>query len=151
VIVGGAELFTGNNLIIMVFASGKVSLGKGLYNWLIVYLGNFVGALATALVMYLSKQYTFGNGTLGLTALNIGEAKTGLDFVPAVALGIMCSALVCVAVWLCFSARSTTDKILATVPPISAFVACGFEHSIANMYLALSMTCETYNTRRTRE
>lgn len=134
VIVGGAELFTGNNLIMMAFASGKVSLRGLLVNWLVVYLGNFAGSIATAYIVFLGKQYTFGSGAVGLTALNIGELKTSFTFVQAVALGIMCNALVCMAVWLCFSARSTTDKILAIIPPIACFVAAGFEHSIANMY-----------------
>jgi len=134
VVVGGAELFTGNNLIIMAFASRKVSLGGLLRNWAIVYVGNLVGSVATAYIMFLSKQYSFGSGAIGLTVLNIGEAKTNLGFIQAVALGIMCNALVCMAVWLCFSARSTTDKILSIIPPIAAFVAAGFEHSVANMY-----------------
>lgn len=134
VVVGGAELFTGNNLILMAFMNGKVTLGQLMRNWGIVYLGNFVGSVLTALVMFFSKQYTFGNGAIGLTALNIGEAKAGLGFIQAIALGIMCNALVCMAVWLCFSARTTTDKILAIIPPIAGFVAAGFEHSVANMY-----------------
>lgn len=134
VIVGGAELFTGNNLIVMAFASGKVSLGALLRNWVIVYLGNFTGAILTAYLMFLTKQYTFGNGAIGLAALNTANSKSGLEFVQAIALGIMCNALVCMAVWLCFSARTTTDRILAIIPPITAFVAAGFEHSIANMY-----------------
>jgi formate transporter len=134
VVVAGAELFTGNNLVIMAFASGRVKLAELLRNWVIVYTGNFVGSIATAIVMFLSLQYTFASGAVGLTALNIANAKTGLDFIPAVCLGIMCNALVCLAVWLCSSARSTTDKILAIVFPISAFVAAGFEHSVANMY-----------------
>jgi len=134
VVVGGAELFTGNNLIIMAFASGKVPLKGLLFNWLVVYVGNFVGSILTAYIMFLSKQYTFGGGAIGLTALNIGEAKTSFDFVQAVALGIFCNALVCMAVWLCFSARTTTDRIFSIIPPISAFVAAGFEHSVANMY-----------------
>jgi formate transporter len=134
VIVGGSELFTGNNLIVIAFASGKVSLGGLLRNWGIVYLGNFVGSVVTAYIMFLSKQYSFGGGAIGATALGIGNSKTGLEFVQAVALGIMCNALVCMAVWLCFSARTTTDKILAIIPPIAAFVAAGFEHSVANMY-----------------
>jgi len=134
VIVGGAELFTGNNLIIMAFMSGKVSFGKVMRNWGIVYLGNLVGSVLTAYFMFLTKQYTFANGGLGLTILNIGEAKTALEFVPAIALGMMCNALVCLAVWLTFSARSTTDKIMAIIPPIAAFVAAGLEHSVANMY-----------------
>jgi formate transporter len=134
VVVGGSELFTGNNLIIMAFANGKVSLGGLLRNWAIVYTGNLVGSMLTAAIVFLGKQYTFGSGTIGLTALNIGEAKTSFTFIQAVALGIMCNALVCMAVWLCYSARSTTDKILAIIPPIACFVAAGFEHSVANMY-----------------
>jgi formate transporter len=134
VIVGGAELFTGNNLIVMAWASRKVSWGLVMRNWSIVYIGNLAGALATVVVMILSEQYTFGNGSVGATALAIGNTKAGLDFVPAVALGMMCNALVCLAVWLTFSARTTTDRILAIVPPIAAFVAIGFEHCVANMY-----------------
>jgi formate/nitrite transporter len=134
VVVGGAELFTGNTLITMAFASKKVSLMQLLRNWTIVYFGNFVGSILTAYIVFLGKQYSFGNGAIGLAALNIGEAKTALTFVQAVALGIMCNALVCMAVWMCYSARSTTDKILAIIPPIATFVAAGFEHSIANMY-----------------
>jgi formate/nitrite transporter len=134
VVVGGAELFTGNNLIMMAFASGKVTVQGLLMNWVVVYLGNFVGSIITAYIVFLGKQYSFGSGAIGLTALNIGELKTGFTFIQAVALGIMCNALVCMAVWMCYSARSTTDKILAIIPPIACFVAAGFEHSIANMY-----------------
>jgi formate/nitrite transporter len=134
VVVGGAELFTGNTLITMAYASKKVTLGQLLRNWGIVYVGNLVGSVLTAYIVFLGKQYSFGNGAIGLAALNIGEAKTALTFVQAVALGIMCNALVCMAVWMCYSARTTTDKILAIIPPISCFVAAGFEHSIANMY-----------------
>jgi formate transporter len=134
VVVGGAELFTGNNLIIMAFASKKVTLVALLRNWAIVYVGNFVGSILTAFIMFLSKQYTFGSGAIGITALSIGNSKCSLTFIQAIALGIMCNALVCMAVWLCFSARSTTDKILSIIPPIAAFVAAGFEHSVANMY-----------------
>ncbi len=134
VVVAGAELFTGNNLIIMAWAGGKVPLGALLRNWVIVYLGNFVGSILTAYLMFLTKQYTFGSGAIGLTALNTGEAKTALAFIQAVALGIFCNALVCLAVWLCYSARTTTDRILSIIPPIAAFVAAGFEHSVANMY-----------------
>jgi formate transporter FocA len=134
VIVGGAELFTGNTLIVMAWAGGKVSSALVLRNWSIVYAGNLVGALATTAVMFVSGQYAFGNGSVGSAALAIGDAKAGLEFVPAIALGMMCNALVCLAVWLTFSARTTTDRILAIVPPIAAFVAAGFEHSVANMY-----------------
>jgi formate transporter len=134
VVVAGAELFTGNNLIIMAWASRLVTTRALLRNWVVVYVGNFVGAIVTAGLMFLTRQYTFGDGAIGLTALNTANAKTGLDLIQAIALGIFCNALVCLAVWLCYSARSTTDKILAIVPPITAFVAAGFEHSIANMY-----------------
>jgi formate/nitrite transporter len=134
VVVGGAELFTGNTLITMAYASKKVTLGQLLRNWGIVYAGNFVGSILTAYLIFLGKQYTFGSGAIGLAAMNIAESKTALTFVQAVALGIMCNALVCMAVWMCYSARTTTDKILAIIPPISCFVAAGFEHSIANMY-----------------
>lgn len=134
VVVGGAELFTGNNLIIMAWARGKVSTAALLRNWVIVYVGNFAGSVATAFIMYLSRQYTFGGGAIGNAALNIANSKVNLDFVQAIALGIMCNALVCLAVWLTYSARSTVDKIFSIIFPISAFVAAGFEHSVANMY-----------------
>lgn len=134
VVIAGSELFTGNNLIIMAFADRRVSLGALLRNWIIVYAGNFVGSIITAAIVFLGKQYTFGSGAIGLTALSIGEAKTSLTFIQAVALGIMCNALVCLAVWMTYSARSVTDKILAIIPPIACFVAAGFEHSVANMY-----------------
>ncbi len=134
VVVAGAELFTGNNLIVMAWAAGKVSTGKLLRNWAIVWAGNLFGSLLTAVVMLLSKQYTFSNGALGLTAMNIAKTKATLDPIQAFFLGIMCNALVCLAVWLCFSGRGVMDKILAIIFPISAFVAAGFEHSVANMY-----------------
>jgi formate transporter len=134
VVVGGAELFTGNNLIVMAWASGKVSSKGLLRNWGIVYLGNFVGSIGTALLLFFSKQYTFGAGAVGLTALNIALGKVNLEFIQAIFLAILCNALVCLAVWMTFSARSTMDKIAAIIFPITGFVAAGFEHSIANMY-----------------
>lgn len=134
VIVGGAELFTGNNLIIMAFTSGKITLKALLRNWGIVFFGNLVGAIGTSVLMFLTRQYSFGGGSIGLNALNIANHKAGLEFIQAVALGIMCNALVCLAVWMCYSARTTTDKILSIILPISGFVAAGFEHNVANMY-----------------
>ncbi|OGO31696.1 MAG: formate transporter FocA [Chloroflexi bacterium RBG_16_54_18] len=134
VVVAGAELFTGNNLIVMAVASKRVTISQLLRNWTVVYTGNFVGSILTALIMFLTKQYTFSGGALGANILGIANGKCNLGFVQAVSLGIMCNALVCLAVWLCSSARSTTDKILAILFPITAFVAAGFEHSIANMY-----------------
>jgi len=134
VVVAGAELFTGNNLIVMGWASRRVSTALLLENWTIVWVGNFVGAFATAFIVYVSGQYTFGGGAVGQTALSIAEAKTSLGFVEAIALGMLCNALVCLAIWLTYGAHTTTDKILAIIPPIAAFVAAGFEHSVANMY-----------------
>jgi formate transporter len=134
VVVAGAELFTGNNLIVMAWASRRVSTVRMLRNWTIVWVGNLVGALATAALMIVTKQYTFGHGEVGATALAIAAAKTSLGWWQAVALGMFCNALVCLAVWLAYSARSTADKVLAIIPPIAAFVASGFEHSVANMY-----------------
>lgn len=134
VVVAGAELFTGNNLIVMAWASRRVSTMRLLRNWTLVYIGNFAGAIGTAALLYVGKQYTFGKGAVGEQALSIAAGKTSLGFVQAVALGAFCNALVCLAVWLAYSARTTADKILAIVPPISAFVASGFEHSVANMF-----------------
>ncbi len=134
VVVAGAELFTGNNLIVMAAASGKVTIAQLLRNWAIVYAGNFLGAIATAALVFVSGQHTFGSGVIGLNALAIANAKCQIGIVQAIALGILCNALVCLAVWLCFSARSTTDKILSIIFPVTAFVAAGFEHSVANMY-----------------
>ncbi len=134
VVVAGAELFTGNTLIVMAFASGKVSLRSLLRNWVIVYFANLVGAVATAALVFVAGHYTNGGGSIGLNMLSIGESKSTIAFLPAVASGVLCNALVCLAVWLTFSARTTSDKILSIIPPITAFVAAGFEHSVANMY-----------------
>ncbi len=134
VIVGGAELFTGNNLIAMAWASHKVKTASLLRNWIIVYAGNLVGSVGTAILTIIARQYTFGGGAVGHTALAIANGKVHLGFWQAIALGILCNALVCLAVWLTFSARSTVDKIAAIIFPITAFVAVGFEHSVANMY-----------------
>ena len=134
VIVGGAELFTGNNLIVMAWASRRISTAQVLRNWVVVFAGNFIGAWALAVLMFLSGQQRLGNGAVGAAALAIAQAKTNLSFTEAVTRGVLCNVLVCLAVWLSYSGRSLTDKLLAVVPPITAFVACGFEHSIANMY-----------------
>jgi formate transporter FocA len=134
VVVAGAELFTGNNLIVMAWAGRRISTTRLLRNWAIVYAGNLTGAVATAAILFEARQYEFGKGAVGVQALTTAAAKSDLGFVQAVALGILCNALVCLAVWLCYSARTTTDRVLAIVPPIAAFVAAGFEHSVANMF-----------------
>ncbi len=134
VVVGGAELFTGNNLIVMAWAGGRVSTWALLRNWILVYAGNFAGAVGIALLASGARLYEAGGGAVGATALGMATAKVPLGFVQAVLLGVLCNVLVCLAVWLSYSARSTTDRVLAIVPPIAAFVAAGFEHSVANMY-----------------
>jgi formate transporter FocA len=134
VVVAGAELFTGNNLIVMAWANGKVRTRELLRNWLLVFIGNFVGAIATAALMFLTTQYTFGGGGVGLYALSTANAKSALAFVPALTLGIMCNALVCLGVWMCYSARTSIDRVVSITPPVAAFVAAGFEHCVANMY-----------------
>jgi formate transporter len=131
VIVGGAELFTGNNLIIMAWANNKISTSQVIKNWILVYIGNMT---FIAVLMFFSRQYSFASGAVGVNMLNIAKAKCELGFTQAVALGILCNILVCLAVWLCFSSRSISGKIASIVFPITAFVASGFEHSIANMY-----------------
>ena len=134
VVIAGAELFTGNNMLVMAWASGKVTTRAVLLNWVISFTGNFFGAIATAALMFFTTQYTFGGGAVGLAALNTANAKTSLAFIPALALGIMCNALVCLAVWMSFSARTNIDRVVTVIPPIAAFAAAGFEHCIANIY-----------------
>lgn len=134
IVVGGAELFTGNTLLMMAWASRKINTARLLRNWAIVYTGNFAGSVATAALVFLSGQYTFGGGAVGRAVLTIGTSKLHYGFLQAVVLGILCNALVCLAVWLTYSANTTGDKILAIVFPITAFVVAGFEHSVANMY-----------------
>jgi formate transporter len=122
-------LFTGNNLIVMAWARGRVRTRDLLFNWVVAFVGNSVGAFTAAVLMFFTTQWA-----VGLVALTTASAKTSLEFVPAVALGVMCNALVCLAVWMCFSARTTVDRVVTIIPPITAFVAAGFEHSIANVY-----------------
>lgn len=134
VVVGGAELFTGNNLIVMAWAKRKVTIGKLLRNWMIVYFTNLLGALGSALFVFWSATLNMNDGSVADTAIQIATTKINLDPFTAFIRGILCNALVCLAVWLCFAAHDVSSKILAIVFPISAFVALGFEHSIANMY-----------------
>jgi formate transporter len=135
VVVGGAELFTGNNLIVMAWAERKVTSRQLARNWSLVYLANLVGSLGSALMMFWSGALALGDGAVAETAVRIGEAKVALGFGQAFFSGILCNVLVCLAVWLCFAAHDVAGKVLAIIFPISAFVALGFEHSVANMYL----------------
>jgi len=133
VVVAGAELFTGNNLMAIAFASRRIRLRALLRAWGVVYVANFIGALTTALIVYFSG-HTRNVPGVGRRALEIAATKTSLPFGQAILLGVLANALVCLAVWLAMSARSVTDKIVAIILPVAAFVAAGFEHSIANMY-----------------
>jgi formate/nitrite transporter len=134
VVVGGAELFTGNALIIAPWLSTRVSGSALLRNWGIVYFANFAGALILVAIISHAQFWALDGYSVGASALLVAAGKTSLAFWPALCRGILCNVLVCLAVWMCFAGRSVTEKILAIVFPITAFVACGFEHSIANMF-----------------
>jgi formate/nitrite transporter len=135
VIVGGAELFTGDSLMIVACASRRITLAALLRAWSLVYVGNVAGAMGTAALVFLAGQHGFGGGAVGKTALAVASAKAALPTIQLFFLAVLCNVLVCLAVWMSFGARSTTDKVVVIVPPIAAFVAAGFEHSIANLYL----------------
>jgi formate/nitrite transporter len=138
VVVGGAELFTGNTIVALAKAEGHISWLSLFKNWTMVYLGNFIGAIFLALLILLSKQYTFADGAIGEVMFKIASGKLNYSFISALTLGFLCNIFVCLAIWLSYSSKSTGDKILAIIFPITAFVALGFEHSVANMYLLSS-------------
>ena len=135
VVVAGAELFTGNNLIVMAWADGRVSTGQVLRNWGIVCLANFVGAAGVAVLVFASGHAGLNGGAIGQQVVKIAVAKQELPFVTALLRGVLCNVLVCMAVWMAMAGRSVVDKAVAVMLPVMAFVAAGFEHSIANMYL----------------
>lgn len=134
VVVGGAELFTGNNLLAMAWASRLISTREVLRNWCLVYLGNVVGCLGTVVLVLWANTAGMGDGAVGDTALQIAHGKSALSWLEAFARGVLSNTLVCLAVWLAMGGCSVTDKILAILFPISAFVTLGFEHSIANWF-----------------
>lgn len=134
VVVGGAELFTGNNLIAMAWASRRVSAGGLMRNWTLAYLGNVAGCLGTVLLVWLAGVAQIGGGVVQETAVKAALGKADLSILEAFARGVLCNALVCLAVWLAMGGRSVSDKILAVILPVAAFVAVGFEHSIANWF-----------------
>lgn len=134
VIVAGAELFTGNNLIAMAWASRLITTRDVLRNWLLVYAGNVAGCLATVLLVIWGDLASLGGGAVGDTAVQIARVKAELAAPMAFARGILCNTLVCLAVWLAIGARGVSDKVLAILFPVAAFVALGFEHSIANWF-----------------
>jgi formate/nitrite transporter len=134
VVVGGAELFTGNCLIIIGYADKKVTGKEVLDNWSISFIGNLIGSLIVVFFMYQSHQWEFFNDMVGAKALLIANKKVNLSFEVAFARGVLCNSMVCLAVWLCFSARNVADKIISLVFPVAGFIASGFEHCVANMY-----------------
>lgn len=146
VVVAGAELFTGNNLVAMAWASRMISTAELARNWVIVYIGNAAGALGTVFLVRIANVDEFGGGAVGEKTMAIAESKAALDVPEAIALGILCNALVCLAVWLTLAGHTVTDKILAVIFPITAFVAIGFEHSIANMFfLPYAVVLDEFN------
>lgn len=146
VVVAGAELFTGNNLLAMAWADRKISTLELLRNWVIVCVGNFIGAAGLALLVFLSRHPDMNNGGIAQEYLRIAAAKVALPFWTAFFKGILCNVLVCMAVWMAFAGRSVIDKAVAIIFPISAFVAAGFEHSVANMYLiTLAMLLQNFD------
>jgi formate/nitrite transporter len=134
VVVAGAELFTGNNLIVMARAQGALGQGEVIRNWAIVFAGNLVGAVGLALLVWLSRHADMNDGAIGREYLHIAQAKAALPFLVAFWRGILCNALVCLAIWMSYAGRSVIDKAIAIIFPIAAFVAAGFEHCIANLY-----------------
>ena len=134
VLVGGAELFTGNNLIVMAWASGRVSTATMLRNWAIVYSGNLIGSLGLVILVFFSHHLDMNDGRVGLSVLNTAAGKIRPDMVTLFFKAILCNVLVCAAVWLAYAGRSVTDKVVAVILPISGFIAAGFEHCVANMY-----------------
>jgi formate transporter len=135
VIVAGAELFTGNNLLAMAWADSRITTLEVLRNWVVVCAANFAGAAGLAVAVYVSGQTGLNGGAVGRTVVRIALAKQDLPVAEAFVRGVLCNVLVCMAVWMAMAGRSVVDKAVAVVFPITAFVAAGFEHSIANMYL----------------
>ena len=134
VVVAGAELFTGNNLLAMAWADGRITSREVLRNWVLVCAANFVGAGGLALLVFASGHAGLNGGAIGQTVVKIALAKQELSPTQAFFRGVLCNVLVCMAVWMAMAGRSVMDKAVAIVPPVAAFVAAGFEHSIANMY-----------------
>lgn len=134
VVVGGAELFTGNCLIIIGYVDKRITNKEVLKNWSISFTGNLIGSLMLVWWMYQSHQWEFFHNMVGAKALLIANQKVNLSFEAAFARGVLCNSMVCLAVWLCFSARNVADKIVSLTFPVAGFIASGFEHCVANMY-----------------
>ena len=148
VVIGGGELFTGNMLMVIALAQKKISRLRLIHNWLIVYIGNFIGSVTVVLMIILSKSYLASKGALGNLLVSTAIAKVQYGFSEALLLGIMCNIMVCLAIWLTYNGRTTTDKILAIIFPITFFIAAGFEHSVANMFIIpMGLLLKTFDTQ----
>ena len=134
VVITGGELFTSTVLTLVAKVSGRITWSQLAKNWCVVYFGNFVGAMMLVGIMMVTKEYMSDGGLMGLNAMAISQHKLHHTFWQAVALGLMCNLLVCLAIWMTYSARSLTDKVIILILPVAMFVASGFEHSIANMF-----------------
>lgn len=130
----GAELFTGNNMLIMTVTDGKASLGRMLCNWLVVYAGNFVGSMIVVLILTYGHLYSLYDNALAGSVMEVAQAKVSLTFAEGLLRGILCNVIVCITVLITVSAKSAAGKILGIFPPIALFVVSGYEHCIANMY-----------------
>ncbi len=135
VVICGGELFTSSVLTTVARASNKITTGQLLKNWCIVYFGNFIGAVFFVIMIWFAKMHLLDNGGWGLNAMKIAQHKLHHGFGQAIILGTLCNLMVCLATWMTFSCRSNSDKILVMLLPVSMFVASGFEHSIANMFM----------------
>ena len=141
VIITGGELFTSSVLTMVARACNKINSKNLILNWMVVYIGNLIGALLLVGIMLMAKQYMFDHGEVGINTMKIAQHKLHHDFFQAVALGVMCNVLVCIAVWMTFSGRSLNDKIMVTILPVAMFVSSGFEHCIANMFQVPMAIC----------
>ncbi|WP_172136237.1 formate/nitrite transporter family protein [Adlercreutzia sp. ZJ473] len=139
----GAELFTGNSLMVCGLASKKITWGGMLKNWAIVWLGNLAGALLAVFLVFMAAVPDMNGGNVGATFVSVALGKVTPEWMTLFFKGVMCNILVCLAVWIGFSARSVVDKVVGILLPISAFVACGFEHCVANMFfLPMGLVCK---------
>ncbi len=135
VVLTGADLFTSSTLTLTARASGRITTWQLLRNWVVVFLGNFIGALTIVVLVYLGKVWEQADGGWGAVVLDVSLKKVHHDFLTAFVLGILCNLMVCLAIWAAYSGRTTIDKVVAVTMPIALFVASGFEHSVANMFM----------------
>ena len=145
VVVAGAELFTGNNLIAIAWAEGKVCYRKMIKNWIIIFFSNMLGAVSLAFMVYFSGHLEMNNGEIAKIYVKMAEAKCALPFSTAFFRGLLCNILVCLGVWMAMGGKTLTDKVLVIIFPITLFVAAGFEHSIANLFIIpLGLIIQTF-------